>query len=394
MGWSTPIVGSVALVRDAVADEIARGWLGAGVGAALLVLVNILLLRAANRARKRPGRSKLRFLDLIITSEDNCYSLSRLQIFVWMAWGVVAFVQAAFQSRSMPRIPANVAVLLGINGLTAALSTAITRPRKLQKRIAPSFVRDIFLDSNGTLDLARTQMFIWTGVVLLTHMITFWLNPGHGIPNVDSGLLVLMGVSHGAYLGVKAAEGPTGSGVGTEQQSTDRPSPSVPGALGSSRYLSLMEEHQLLNTWCWLATAVSVARFYAPAAEVSQCELAGRAFGASCCEDPVPAECDQGGLTDMALQMVGHLRSVDGNPQSMSAVMDEIDANHPIAIAINWDDGGSHSVVIAGYDASDRYRPTIDIEDPWYGPTKLQDFNSFPDSYQSGASWAQTFFTE
>ena len=151
--------------------------------------------------------------DLIVTSEDNRYSLSRFQIYVWTVWIVIAFCAVAFYTGALPSVPDNVAVLMGINGLTTVLSTAITDPKKIKSKQTdgerPSFYEDIFLDKNQTLDLPRTQMFIWTLVILATHVIVFcnaYRNGTPSIPDVNTGLLILMGVSNGAYLGVKAAE--------------------------------------------------------------------------------------------------------------------------------------------------------------------------------------------
>ena len=184
------------------------GWMGVLVAVIFLLLMQEYLIRKANENRQ-PG-DKLTLLDLIVTSEDNCYSLSRFQIYIWTVWVVIAFVAMAFYYCSFPTIPNNLAILMGINGLTTVLSTSISNRKKtITRQSSPSFYRDIFLDQNGTLDLPRTQMFIWTIVILTTHIYIFWHHYYSGspsLPDVDSGLLILMGVSNGAYLGVKATD--------------------------------------------------------------------------------------------------------------------------------------------------------------------------------------------
>jgi hypothetical protein len=188
-------------------SETVRGFIGALIALSFLLgLQKYLVIQAAKAANK-----KIKLFDLIITSEDNRYSLSRFQIYIWTVWIVIAFVQVAFSTYSLPSIPQNIAILMGINGFTSALSTAITDTDKLKRFQAKEsdFFRNIFLDSKGTLDLPRTQMFIWTFVILVMHISIFFNNFMLGryeIPNIDSGLLILMGVSNGAYLGVKAAE--------------------------------------------------------------------------------------------------------------------------------------------------------------------------------------------
>jgi hypothetical protein len=184
------------------------GWIGALVAVIFLLLIQEYLIRKANENRQ--AGDKLTMLDLIVTSEDNCYSLSRFQIYIWTVWVVIAFVAIAFYSCSFPAIPNNLAILMGINGLTTVLSTSISNQKKtIIRQSSPSFYRDIFLDQKGTLDLPRTQMFIWTIVILVTYIYIFlhhYYSGNPSLPDVDSGLLILMGVSNGAYLGVKATD--------------------------------------------------------------------------------------------------------------------------------------------------------------------------------------------
>ena len=184
-----------------------RGWLGALVAFIFIVGLQRYLILRANKEREQ----KLKLFDLIVTSEDNRYSLSRFQIYVWTVWVVIAFVQVAFATLTFPIVPENLAILMVINGTTTVISTAITDIEKLKlakPAEQPVFFSDIFLDAIGTLDLPRTQMFIWTIVILVTHMVIFWkgyLAGRPSLPEVSGGMLILMGVSQGIYLGVKAA---------------------------------------------------------------------------------------------------------------------------------------------------------------------------------------------
>ncbi|HTP03646.1 MAG TPA: hypothetical protein VMM54_00645 [Nitrospirota bacterium] len=172
-----------------------------------LVGLQRYLISRANKEREQ----KLKLFDLIVTSEDNRYSLSRFQIYVWTVWVVIAFAQAAFATLTFPIVPENLAILMAINGTTTVISTALTDIEKLKlakPAEQPVFFSDIFLDASGTLDLPRTQMFIWTMVILVTHMVIFWkgcLAGRPSLPEISGGMLILMGVSQGIYLGVKAA---------------------------------------------------------------------------------------------------------------------------------------------------------------------------------------------
>ena len=209
MWWTILIVIIIGVASYFIGTESSntvRGLLGGVIAVLFLLGFQSFLVKGASGASNK----KIKLFDLIITSEDNCYSLSRFQIYIWTVWIVIAFVQVAFATRSFPSVPANVAVLLGVNGFTTVLSTAITGPNNQTslQTVDSNFFKDIFLDKNGTLDLPRTQMFIWTLVILVIHINTFYndyFTPNPHISNVDTGLLLLMGVSNGAYLGVKAA---------------------------------------------------------------------------------------------------------------------------------------------------------------------------------------------
>lgn len=307
----------LSCVINTIPEHANRGIAGAFFAILFFLLFHLLLQKYAEKSLNK----KLTFFDLIVTSEDNCFSLSRFQIYIWTVWVVIAFCQVAFASPvpntgpALPTMPNNLAVLMGISGFTAALSTAISsqatkiefyftedeftsglsagrlhaaiasagytlnipasftkdidwlnyllkvnnfydeiekqksdqlskstcaqklhniyqQTNKIEDRIAlnrcllqeffpeetpkskrafwPDFFRDIFLDNENTLDLPRTQMFIWTIVILIANIFEFLKGYQSGgypsqLINVGDGLLILMGVSNGAYLGVKAA---------------------------------------------------------------------------------------------------------------------------------------------------------------------------------------------
>jgi hypothetical protein len=92
------------------------------------------------------------------------------------------------------------------------------------------------------------------------------------------------------------------------------------------------------------------------------------------------------------LALTGRLRSTY-SAASFGTIMSEINGSHPVSIAIYWNGGGGHNPAIDGYDNSNPAAPTIDLQDPWYGPS-TQDFNTFPRTYQGGASWGVTYFTK
>lgn len=190
-------------------SQTSKGILGAALALGILVLLQTWLV---GRARKQAGQTRtVSFWDLIVTSEDERYSLSRLQLYIWFlviyaSWGAVCFATGQLHELSE-----GLNLLLGINAGAAVSATAITAMKGAptsQTNSQPNFVQDIFFEKPGSLDLPRTQMFAWTLVIALG-FIAVLIETFHAgspkLPEVPLSLAVLMGISHGAYLGVKAA---------------------------------------------------------------------------------------------------------------------------------------------------------------------------------------------
>jgi hypothetical protein len=161
------------------------------------------------------------------------------------------------------------------------------------------------------------------------------------------------------------------------------------------RYLGLQEQPQQQSEWCWAATTVSITLYYDPTSTWTQCSLANHVFGqTTCCQNGGSAMCNRGSDCGADLSTTNHLSSELAAPIPLTTIMQEIDALRPIAIAITWNGGGQHFVTIDGYDASDPTAPTIDVQDPAYGRSANQDFNTFPATYQGGATWNWTYLTK
>jgi len=160
------------------------------------------------------------------------------------------------------------------------------------------------------------------------------------------------------------------------------------------RYLGLTEQHQLQSEWCWSASTVSITQYYDHASTWTQCTLVNKAFGqTTCCQSGGSAACNQPWYPDKALTITGHLASTSGGKPPLQTILGEINAGRPVSIAIYWNGGGGHNPVVDGYDDTDAAAPTIDLKDPIYGAT-TQDFNTFPSSYQGGASWGESYLTK
>lgn len=207
----------------------ANGYTHALLGAlfALLAIIGTqsYLVRLA---RKAAGDSrKVKFMDLVITCDDESYSLSRLQIYLWTLVVIIAFFAIFGATHTWPVIPPTLYILMGLNVASSVASSAIytayepAPSANPQPKTDPNFIHDIFFESNGSLDLPRTQMFAWTVILLGAFMLMVLLNFKHAgnaktvkdaielmktMPDIPEGLVALMGISQGAYLGTKAAK--------------------------------------------------------------------------------------------------------------------------------------------------------------------------------------------
>jgi len=188
---------------------------------------------------------------------DGFASTSKLQWLLWLIailFGYVAiWVLRAEQGSytALSDIPVNLLTVLGFSTGTAAAAKGITAGYVQTGKVAKTGVPanptaattgGIFQDDSGAPELAKIQMMAFTiiaiGIFLATvvHQIAIG-DIKDGLPNIDSSLLVLMGISQGGYLGKKLVtfgtpalfapdplSGPpgtpvtvTGSGLGAQQ---------------------------------------------------------------------------------------------------------------------------------------------------------------------------------
>lgn len=192
-------------------NKILWGFLGTLIAFVFLLVLQTYLITSARK--RAAGTRNVRFWDLIITSEDENYSLSRLQMYLWTVVVVIGFAAVFLSTLGFPTIHENLYLLMGVNLAASVTSTAIFLAKKNGVRMPldqPDFVKDIFFESKKiSLDLPRTQMFVWTVVSLCFFAIKLIQSFKVGnpeLPDIPLGLVVLMGVSHGAYIGTKATE--------------------------------------------------------------------------------------------------------------------------------------------------------------------------------------------
>lgn len=191
--------------------KLASFAIGAGTLLALLVVAAAL---GANPARLAEG-------------QDGRASTSKFQWFVWT--GVILFAYAAiyaaraFNGHAEPltSIPPNVLIALGLSSVTMVAAKGITssfvNTGKLAKAPSTNGVlgefKGLVADDNDVADISKFQMLGWTGVAIGVYIYSavtqvngiFATSSAPGaLPDIDSTLLWLMGLSHAGYLGKKA----------------------------------------------------------------------------------------------------------------------------------------------------------------------------------------------
>lgn len=174
---------------------------------------------------------------LIVTiGADGRLSTSKFQFFVWT--GVIAFTYVwIFAVRlgawpgapSLDDLPTNVLLAMGFSITTAVAAKGITvayqNSGRVTKSAAPTGIDTsvaglVATDDLQTPDLTKIQMLLWTLVAATVYLVRVSQQIGdlavcipsadlHCFPDIDNALMVLMGLSQGAYLGAKLATADT-----------------------------------------------------------------------------------------------------------------------------------------------------------------------------------------
>lgn len=255
----------------AIAPHATAGQKWGAVGSGLGVPVVLYLMTALMSHHWKPGD--------VVKGFDGFASTSKLQWLLWLVaiiFGYAAlWVLRAEQSNfsALSNIPVNILTVLGFSTGTAAAAKGITsgfvqagkvaKPGPPQAGATGANTGGIFQDDSGGPELAKIQMIGFTIIAIGVFLATV----GHqvatddisvGLPNIDSSLLVLMGISQGGYLGKKLVT------FGTPTLYTPDPAKAtagnpvkLPGAnLGSSPGQLTLNGMPIATT-SWSATAIS-----------------------------------------------------------------------------------------------------------------------------------------
>lgn len=163
------------------------------------------------------GQSYSPLTAFFLDEQTNSYSLSKLQLIVWTAVAVFAYVFVYLchvlvqWDFTTPGIPDSWPTLLGFSAGTTVAAVGITATRgcKGAGPVQPSLAD--FVSTGGIVATDRFQYFVWTlvggagylGLVLLRDPSTLT-----SLPEIPTGFLYLMGISSSGYLGGKLVRAP------------------------------------------------------------------------------------------------------------------------------------------------------------------------------------------
>jgi hypothetical protein len=163
---------------------------------------------------------------MIAVGVDGKLSASKFQFYVWTGTVVFSYtwitaIRALHTPPSLDSItdiPANlmyamgfsIATLAGAKGITAGLAQS-QRISKQQQSPTGDPV-DLLATDDGVPDLAKIQMLVWTVIAIVLFIVRVGqtvhqaVSSGvvpNALPDIDTPLMVLMGLGHAAYLGNK-----------------------------------------------------------------------------------------------------------------------------------------------------------------------------------------------
>jgi hypothetical protein len=148
---------------------------------------------------------------------DQTHSLSNLQIILWTGVILGSYLSmAVLKGGFLGDINTNLLALMGISAGSSIGAKAIkTVQQPVPPKKKPQKLKTKGLLSQekapGELSIAKLQMFAWTLVSLIIYVAIVAVNLSTNnpvLPDIGSGLLVLMGISHASYIGNKIADSP------------------------------------------------------------------------------------------------------------------------------------------------------------------------------------------
>jgi hypothetical protein len=136
------------------------------------------------------------------TGPDGKASLSLFQILLWTVVVVFCLVYVFAITGKLFSITGQVLSLLGIAGTGSVVARIVASGQPVTAVAAAPSAADLF-QTDGRFDLFKLQMFIFT--VGAAAFVTFRVIADQAFPELDTNLLLLLGISNGIYVGSKFA---------------------------------------------------------------------------------------------------------------------------------------------------------------------------------------------
>lgn len=221
-----------------------NGPLDAGVFIAVLYILFVIVTKRINPLWMAIG-------------DDGRLSSSKLQFFVWTAVTIYTYVGLAVDRLGHVTcaggvLPRNVLLAMGLSLTTAvAAKVIVVGYQNTGQKPAPNLVKPtldlkyLVMSDSGVPDLTKIQMLAWTGVAVFVYLldlsqnfagyVTCSVGAGACFPDIDTSLMVLMGLGQGAYLGFKLVPaGADDSAATSAQPQSDSSVPLHDGNVGTS----------------------------------------------------------------------------------------------------------------------------------------------------------------
>ena len=156
----------------------------------------------------------------IYKGQDGVTSSSKFQLLLWVCvvlYAYIIVISDAYLNHRMGSlgltIPDNLLLALGLSTTTMLAAKGITskyvKEGEIDKSASSEPKGGLFYDDDGYPDLSQIQLISWTvigvGIFLLKTLSDVIGSTGAvtGLPDIDSTLLMLMGIGQGAYIGKK-----------------------------------------------------------------------------------------------------------------------------------------------------------------------------------------------
>jgi hypothetical protein len=136
---------------------------------------------------------------------QKAYSLALVQMGIWFCVIMVSWLLLYTVKHTFNTITDTLVALMGISAGTGVGGVVIDTNREIAIKQSRGFLKDIISDEYG-ISFHRFQILAWTivMVVVFIRQVVSYLT----MPEFDSSLLILMGISSGTYLGIKVTMKP------------------------------------------------------------------------------------------------------------------------------------------------------------------------------------------